>query len=254
MRAAPTLSDVKNHKNDKDIAMCCILIAPIFTNVGSEDVVPRIGYLDYRSAKYIHFYCAGYGGYWQKSHFPDMQEIGIGKYDEGTEIPWAFSQRVFGEFIDELESETTWRYSGEAELLVMGPDVDFSKCLTFDIAAMLKDKAINHCSELLEALIQYAKVSRESPSAYQFSDKKGGEQLIKATIDGILSFLPKSAQNLLRGGKHYAVKDISCKPKCALTTQHKGLNNEKSGKKYSARFFRKIRKFFNLSQTDDSEL
>ncbi len=142
MLEAPTLNYVKNHKNKKDGSMCCILIAPMFTTVGREGVVPRIGYLDHRSAKYIHFYCAGYGGYWQEPQFPDMQEIGIGKYDGGTEIPWAFSQRVFGEFIDELESETTWKYSGEAELILMGPDVDFSQCLAFDIAAMLNDKAI----------------------------------------------------------------------------------------------------------------
>lgn len=209
MQEALTLNHVKKHKDYEDSAMCCILIAPLFTKVGREGVVPRIGYLDYRSAKYIHFYCVGYGGYWHKSDFPDMQEIGTVKYDEGTEIPWAFSQRMFGEFIDELESETTWNYSGEAELIVMGSDVDFSQCLIFDIEAMLNDKALNNSSELFEALIKYAKASSASPSAYQFSDEKGGEQLVKATIDAVLSFIPKPAQGLWKRGKHYAVKNIN---------------------------------------------
>lgn len=209
MLPAPRLNDVKNHKNNEDGTMCCILIAPLFTKVGREGVVPRIGYLDYRSAKYIHFYCAGYGGYWDKTRFPDMQEIGSVKYDNGTRIPWAFSQRVFGEFVNELESETTWKYSGEGELIVMGPDVDFSQCLTFDIEAMLNDKVINNCSELFEALIQYAKAASASPSAYLFSDKKGGEEFVKATIDSVLSFIPKPAQRLWDRGRHYAVKDIS---------------------------------------------
>ena len=87
MLEAPTLSHVKSHKNNEDGAMCCILIAPLFTKVGRECVVPRFGYLDHRSAKHVHFYCAGYGGYWNASSFPDMEEISVGRYEGGTVIP-----------------------------------------------------------------------------------------------------------------------------------------------------------------------
>ena len=67
--------------------MCCILLAPPFTRVGKENIVPRVGYLDARSGSDVHFYCAGYGGYWDPSRVRDMQKLDVFTYRDGTEIP-----------------------------------------------------------------------------------------------------------------------------------------------------------------------
>src|SRR5688572_24345522 len=125
MLEAPTLRHVLAHRNRRDGAACCIVLAPLFSKVGRGDVVPRIGYLDHRSGERVHFYCAGYGGYWHKGQVPDMDEIGDVKYKNGTMIPWAFSQTLFGAFVDELEHSTKWKYSGGAELILLSPQVDF---------------------------------------------------------------------------------------------------------------------------------
>lgn len=128
MLEAPTLEHVLAHSRRGDAA-CCILLAPPFTKVGKDEVIPRIGYLDHRSGQHVHFYCAGYGGYWHPSIIPDMEEIGEVKYGDSTMIPWSFSQKLFGEFVDQLERTTTWHYSGDAELIFLDPDVDFSALL-----------------------------------------------------------------------------------------------------------------------------
>ncbi len=119
MLPAPSFADVSEHKQIHPEALCCLLFAPPFSKAAQEGVVPRLGYLNHRSGHDIDFYCAGYGGYWHKEGFPDMEEIGEVRYEDGTVTPWSFSQKMFASFVDELESVSSWRYSGETELLVL---------------------------------------------------------------------------------------------------------------------------------------
>ncbi len=80
----------KKHK-----AMIGILFAPPYTRVGSQSIVPRLGYLDERTGPHFHCFCAGYGGH----HFADdAKDIGVMRYKNGVVIPWGFSQRQFAAF------------------------------------------------------------------------------------------------------------------------------------------------------------
>ena len=209
MLPAPTLDHVMNHKNRDDNALCCILLAPTFTKVGKEGVIPRLGYLNDRSGSHVHFYCAGYGGYWHPSSVPDMEDIGEIRYDDGCVIPWAFSQKQFASFIDELEGRTSWRYSGESDLILLNSDVDFSNCLIYDIEAMVEDGAISRSSELFEAIIQYSRNIKKTKSAYDLSDKEGMRVFTEEMGAAIIDCLPKPAQALWKKGKHYAIRNIA---------------------------------------------
>ncbi len=209
MLPAPALQDVLNHKTREDNALCCILMAPPFTKVGKEGVVPRLGYLNDRSGNRVHFYCAGYGGYWRRSDFPDMEDLGEVRYEDGCVIPWSFSQKVFASFVDELEGHTSWRYSGEADAILLGPDVDFGDCVVYDIETMVADGAIRRASELFEAIIQYSRSPGPAKSAYGLSDREGMKLFAAEAGTAVLSFLPKPAQALWKKGKHYAVKNIA---------------------------------------------
>jgi hypothetical protein len=208
MLEAPMLRHVLAHRNRTDGAGCCILFAPLFSKVGREEVVPRIGYLDHRSGEHVHFYCAGYGGYWHKSQIPDMEEIGDVKYRNGTMIPWSFSQRLFGAFVDELEHSTRWKYSGSAELILLGPQVDFSKAMMLDIEAMIADETIRSSAEVFEAIIRYCRGAAGNLSAYDFSDLQGARVLGEGAVESLLAFLPKPVRGIWEKGRHYAIKDI----------------------------------------------
>ncbi|USR92521.1 hypothetical protein NEA10_07335 [Phormidium yuhuli AB48] len=209
MLEAPKLEHVLAHRQRKDGAACCIVLAPPFSKIGKDEVIPRIGYLDNRSAHYIHFYCAGYGGYWHPSCIPDMQDIGKVKYENKTMIPWAFSQKLFGEFVSQLESATTWRYSGNTELILLDPQVDFSNALVLDLDAMIRDGGIQHSAKLFEAIIRYCREYGRNLSAYHFSDLQGTREAGKATLEALLTLLPKPVQGLWQRGHHYAIKDIA---------------------------------------------
>jgi hypothetical protein len=212
MLEAPTLDHVYDHRDRNESAACCIFLAPRFSNLSRDEVIPRIGYLDHRSGKYVHFYCAGYGGYWHRDIVQDMEEIGDVKYGDGTMIPWAFSQNLFARFVDELERATKWRYSGDVELIMLGPNVDFSKALIFKVQAMVEDKAIRSSAELFEAIIRYCRDAVGDPSAYDFSDVQGAKELGKGVLDAILSYLPEPVRGVWEKGRHYAVKNIRTLP------------------------------------------
>ena len=208
MLPAPRLANVSAHSKDHPGALCCLLFAPTFSKVAKEGVVPRLAYLNHRSGDAIDFYCAGYGGYWHKDIIPDMEEIGEVRYEGGTVIPWAFSQSAFASFVDELESISSWRYSGETELLVFNALTSFEDCLVLEVDRMIKDNAIGRSSDLFESLIQYARSSAGRASAYQFSDGKAPSIFGKAVLD-VISEGPKALGKTWKSGRHFAVKSIA---------------------------------------------
>lgn len=209
MLPAPTLNEVKLHPNKYPDALCCILFAPLFSKIGKEGVIPRVGYLNSRSAKDIHFYCAGYGGYWRREQFPDMEVVGDVRYEGGVSIPWAFSQTVFSNFVDELEKATTWRYGGDTEMIVMSPTLSGEDCVILKIDQMIKDDAIGRSSEIFEKLIQFAR-SDLAQSAYRYSDDNAphlfGGAVLGAFLEG-----PKALGKAWKSGRHYATRSIKKK-------------------------------------------
>jgi len=214
MTPAPSLAHVLSHRERHPEAMCCILFAPLFSKVAEEGLIPRLGYLNNRTKKTIDFYCAGYGGYWQKE-FPgrrdyvaDMEPIGTVRYEDTNEIPWAFSQKFFSDFADELETATTWHYSGETEVIVLNALLSFEDCLILDIDSMVKDEAIGRTSELFESLIQYSRSNAGRASAYQYSDGRAPHLFGQAVLDVICEG-PKALGKTWKKGRHFAVRSIA---------------------------------------------
>lgn len=207
MLPAPSLADIDAHSSNRPGVLCCVLFAPLFSKTAKEGVIPRIAYLNHRSGDDIDFYCAGYGGYWHTSDVPDMEVIGDVRYDDGTVIPWAFSQQKYASFIDELEAVSTWNYSGETELLVFDVQASYQDCLVLEIDRMVQDNAISRASDLFESLIQYARHARGRASAYKYSDSKAPGIFAK-TVLNVISEGPKGMGKAWKAGRHYATRNI----------------------------------------------
>ena len=210
MLEAPSFERVKEHIQHVGNPLCCILLAPRFDTIGLKQVVPRLGYLDYRTGEKIHFYCVGYMGYAPKSEFPDMEDIGVAKYEDTTEIPWSFSQRKFAEFVDEMEESTSWRYSGGTELIILNSRADFSNAIIFKIDEMLKDEAIDNVNQLFEALIQQSR--KEEKTIENFCLNSREKQSGQILVNSIIELLPngiKALSAIWTKGKHYRLDDIS---------------------------------------------
>ena len=137
-----------------------------------------------------------------------MEAIGDVRYEDGTVIPWSFSQKIFSTFVDELARETSWKYSGETEIIVLNSAVDFTDCLILDVERMVKDDAIDRVSDLFESLIQYARASSGQPTTVGFSDGKVpsifGQAVLNVLTDGA-----KALGKTWTAGRHFATKSIA---------------------------------------------
>jgi len=150
--------------------------------------VPRLGYLNARTAEHIHLFCAGYEGY---GHSEDAERIGDVSYDNGIVIPWWFSQRRFAEFVNDMEASTSWRYSGEADLILVSPDLQFTEAIVYDLEAMIRDGALDSPAHLFEAIISFARSRGEDASTWELSDKQGLQTFGEVTAEAIVDLLPK---------------------------------------------------------------
>jgi hypothetical protein len=210
MIEAPSLEYVISHIRETRNPMRGILLAPKFDKIGMDEIIPRFSYLEYRTSDKINFYCAGYGGYWNDELFPDMEKLKTFKYKDGSSIPWAFSQTEFAKFIDELESKTSWRYSGGTELIILDENADFSNAITFNIEKMITSKVLANSAELFEALIQRSRNSKNSITG--FSSSSFGKHTSEAFVESLIELLPKGIKPL-KGiwikGQHYFLNDLT---------------------------------------------
>lgn len=212
MIEAPNLETVKKHKKNNKDAIECIVLAPTFHKKGYEEIIQRLSYLNNRSGEKLHFYCAGYGAFWDKKLFPDMEELNIIKISSNNDqTPWAFSHSLFAKFIDDLENETKWEYSGGTEIIILGKDILFKNCIILKIDKMIKDKVIDYPYELLEALIKYSKKQNNNIS---IAFNEMGKVIVEEAINTIFSYLPKYAENtrnMYNKGRHYMILDLTNK-------------------------------------------
>ncbi|SDH62005.1 hypothetical protein SAMN05421846_101337 [Chryseobacterium taeanense] len=208
MIESPNLEKVKQHKTDNPNAMGCILLAPKFHKNGFDEIIQRLEYLNQRSGENLHFYCAGFGAYWNEEIAPDMEILNISLLHNSNRIPWAFSQNFFAKFVTELENETNWKYSGGTEIIVLDKNLEFRNCIVFKIDEMISDKIIRSPNDIIEALIQQ---SKKGKSNTLISLKGIGIIAIDEALKAFLGFLPKSVENIWniwQKGKHYTLIDL----------------------------------------------
>ncbi|MGG7035694.1 MAG: hypothetical protein ACI7YS_10965 [Flavobacterium sp.] len=206
MIEAPNLKNVSEHRKENPNVLAAILLAPKFSKRGFDDIIQRIEYLNMRSGKTLHFYCAGYGAY--QPDIADAEKLNVNVKYNPNRIPWTFSQIQFAKFVDDLETETKWTYSGNTEIIILENTDNFKNCIVLKIDEMIKDKIIDSANDIIEALIQY---SRRENSIQKISLKEIDKITDDETIKGILSLLPKPFENLWNvwnKGKHYTLVDL----------------------------------------------
>ncbi|WP_155903104.1 hypothetical protein [Marinobacter gelidimuriae] len=116
--------------------------------------------------------------------------------------------------MEDFESKTKWRYSGENELLLLDvspssdPDeLNINSALVCNLEQMKKDGAFSSVRALFESIIRYA-ASDDAVGAWGFSDQKGIEVASSFLKDAILGLLPKPLQSSYRKAENFAIKQI----------------------------------------------
>lgn len=189
--------------------MVGLLFAPRETRLARDEIVPSLDYFHHRSGDKIDFFCAGYSRY---GFTPGEHPV---THDDP---PWMFSAEVFDRFRRDIERRSSWRYSGEADLLLMngkrGHDegaasLDFSSSIVCDLDHMIRDHAIYSARRFFEDVFRFVERVEKPDPTWGFSDEMGALTAGSALKRVILSLLPKALGADYQRAEHFAIRDVS---------------------------------------------
>lgn len=140
------LDCMRECQSNKDVVG--ILITRPDLSTGKE-ILANLNYFHHSSGKCSNFYVPGYGAYWYGT-YPDERVV-----TTINGIEWSFSDKLFFEFINELQAHSEWVYFGESELLIIEYEngkLSFDKMLRFYLDDMLRDNIISSISSFFSQM------------------------------------------------------------------------------------------------------
>jgi hypothetical protein len=191
------------------IRMVGLLFGPPEIRLAKDEIVPSLDYFHHRSGNHIDFFCAGYSRY---GFTPGRRPV------TNDEPPWMFSLELYDRFRRDIERRSRWRYSGEADLLLMngkrGGDentasLDMSSTIVCDLDRMIRDQAIHSVRRFFEDVFRFAEGVKTPDPTWGFSDEMGSRTAGSALKRVILSLLPKDLGADYRRAEHFAIRDVS---------------------------------------------
>ncbi len=195
-----------------NVRMVGLLFAPPQARLAHDEIVPSLDYFHHRSGNHIDFFCAGYSRY---GFTPGQRPV------TRDDPPWMFSTEVFDRFLRDIERRSRWRYSGEADLLLMngrrGSDeeaasLDFSSAIVCDLDCMIRDQAIHSARRFFEDVFRFAESVTAPDPTWGFADQMGLRAAGSALKRVILSLLPKGLGADYQRAEHFAIRDVSSAP------------------------------------------
>lgn len=195
------------------VRMTGLLFARPEVRMARDEIVPSLDYFHHRSGNNIDFFCAGYGRYWY-GRVPDERAVTPDK------PPWLFSLSLFDGFRKEVEELSTWRYSGEADLLLMNAlfdekdgkaSLDFESAIVCDLERMKRDGAIESVGRFFEDVFRFAEHALADDPTWGFSDQMGIRSAGAALKRVILSLLPKNLGDDYKRTEHFAIRNLGAR-------------------------------------------
>lgn len=167
-----------------------------------KDILNSLEYYHFRTGKSVNFYLPGYGAYCN-SDYPDSKVITtIGN------VNWLFSNQMFALFIEDLEKNSKWQYSGESELLLVDlkeGTLSYKKMMQFYLDKMIRDGIIHSVDQFFEDLFR---ICKDKDSLNQISNSFGMKKVKQISIDALLEKLPLGLKNVFIHEKYFLVKNM----------------------------------------------
>lgn len=173
--------EIKNGKNRKAIG---ILLGHPNDSFVRDNILNKIDYYHKRSRENINFYFPGYGAYWNDC-YPDAVDVCTIDYTK-----WSFSNARYCEFIDVLEKNSKWQYSGETELLIVdyfNGTLDFQNMMVCWLDRMVADKVVYSPANFFETIFRNFKTEK---TTYDFSDCMSFDRVKETIVDLIKQSAP----------------------------------------------------------------
>ena len=194
MIPAATYNDVykKLSEYEEESKAIGFLIAKPQVQGTQESIIQEFNYYNYRSGKYIDFFLPGYSMY---GHNNSGDEILIGHINN-AEI--YYSDQMFCNFIEEIEYQSKWEYSGETELLIVNSikqKLDYSNCLLIHFEKAIKVQAIPSIRNFMEKIIR---LSKKETDTQEFQQNNISKSIAFSTIEIFLDELPFKTGTMIK--------------------------------------------------------
>lgn len=167
-----------------------------------KDILNSLEYYHFRTGKSVNFYLPGYGAYWN-SDYPDSKVV-----TTIDNVNWLFSNQMFALFIEDLEKNSKWQYSGESELLLVDlkeGTLSYEKMMQFYLDKMIRDGVIYSVDQFFEDLFR---ICKDKDSLNQISNAFGMNKAKQVSIDALLDKLPLGLGNVFIQEKYFCVKNM----------------------------------------------
>ncbi|AKF24901.1 hypothetical protein YH65_05480 [Sulfurovum lithotrophicum] len=198
----------KMNKGIKKHSLIGVLFCSPNTNFCKNEILDNLNFFHHSSADAIDFYCCGYGANWPEQEYLDQKVV---TKINGTD--WQYSDEALVDVIQEFETSTEWKYSGEAELLLLdvspsnNSSLNINNAIVCNLEKMQKDKAFSSVRAFIQNLIRYAS-SDDNANAWKLSDKQGGTIAVDFLKDTLIGLLPKTLQSSYRKAENFAIRKI----------------------------------------------
>ena len=167
-----------------------------------KDILNSLEYYHFRTGKLVNFYLPGYGAYWNSDYTDSKIVTTI------DNVNWSFSNQMFALFIEDLEKNSKWQYSGESELLLVDlkeGNLSYEKMMQFYLDKMIRDGVIYSVDQFFEELFR---ICKDKDSLNQISNAFGMNKAKQVSIDALLDKLPLGLGNVFIQEKYFCVKHM----------------------------------------------
>jgi len=194
------------------IRLVGLLFAPPESSLGESEITKSLNYFHHRSGDKIDFFCAGYRRHGRAKQFVVEREV------TSDSDPWYFNAIDFETLRKETQKSSSWKYSGEADLILLNATkskssqdvaLDWSSAICCDLEKMKKDKAIESTRRFFEDIFSFVDEYDGTDPVWDLSDQQGAIKAKSGLKRLILSVLPKPLRELYSEAKHLVVRDIS---------------------------------------------
>ncbi len=176
-----------------------------------NEILPQINDWHHRSGNYIDFFFAGYTQ--GNSNLKGYEEVHIPGRDG-----WIYNSKKFNKFRKILQSETTWKYSGASDLLLVNATydeinkeafIDFDTAILCQLNNMLLDNAIVSVEQFFESIFDFSESNNDTNPTWDFSDSKGRVFLLSYIKNWVLSCFSKTPEKDFKKARHLVTKNFT---------------------------------------------
>ena len=198
--ASKRLSDLR-----KRVQPIAIIFGRPHDELVKDGIIPNLTEWHYRSRDFIDLFCVGF-----QADDSDLIESLKKEFDVDLKSNLINSGEQFAKTLDSFEANTSWRYSGETDFLLLNAIfdmnykkaiLDFNNVLSITLERAIDKQIIDSVPQFIEQVLRFAKEYQGQDLPFAFSDLMGGRSFGFMLLNIFTGVLPEPFKSIVQNGK-----------------------------------------------------